>query len=203
MAPGAAAGAAERPLPEQTHKHLLNSAAAESRHTGAEVAAEAPHVKRQLLNGMHRDHPSAHPSVADSHPHTVPGLSTSAGASDMASQFKASNGITVNGAIQLERSLIPAAVDGVAQTAQTTAAVRHPVPAENGNLGTAQQQQGVTAQMNGIATQRAGPGSVKAFLNGIRPDPAPWDDVDPALAKDRAALNRYQYITGSPLDDIG
>ena len=185
----AAASSAERPLPEQTHRHALQSAAAEPRHTGAEAAAKAPRVKRQLLNGMRMDHPSVHPPVANSYPYTVPGLSTSAGIRHSAAQHQALHSNTVNATARPGESAA-AAMDGLPLPAAVTAE-RLPVPGEKGMQETEHQQQEATAQMSGAATQQAGLGSAKAFLSGIRPDPAPWDDVDPALAKERAALNRY------------
>ena len=191
-ASGAAASTAERPLPEQTHRDALQSAAAEPRHTGAEAAAEAPRVKRQLLNGMRMDHPSMHPPVANSHPYTVPGLSSAAGIHHSASQHQALHSNTVNATAQ-PGEIAAAAMDGLPLPAAVTAAdsERLSVPAENGVQEAEHQQQELTAQMIGAATQQAGPGSAKAFLSGIRPDPAPWDDIDPALAKEHAALNRY------------
>ena len=193
-ASGAAASTAERPLPEQTHRHALQAAAAEPRHTDAEAAPKVPRVKRQLLNGMHMDHPSVGPSVANSHPYTVPELSSSAGPHHSSSQHQALHSNTVSGTTQPEESAA-AVMNGLLLPAAVTAAdpERLSVPAENGNQETGQQQQELTAQMNGTARQQAGSGSAKAFLSGIRPDPAPWDDVDPVLAKERAALNRYTW----------
>ena len=191
--------AAEPPLPEQTHRRVPESAAAEPRNTGAEVAAaEVPHVRGQPLNGMRTHHPALreHSSVPNSqpharsgHPHTGSGLSGAAGLCHSVSQMHSKAG---SGTAQPANSAAAAALDGHPLAAAVTAADSEclSVPAENGNLETEHQQQDVTAQVNGSARQQAGGGSAKAFLSGIRPDPAPWDDVDPALAKERAALNR-------------
>lgn len=191
-ASGAAASTAERPLPEQTAMHALQSAAAEPRHTGAEAAVEMPHVKRQLLNGMRMNHSTVQPSVANSHPNLVSGQSSSACPHHSASQHQASHSNTVSDTTRPEASAA-AAMDGLPLPAAMTAAdsERLFVPAKNGFQETKHQQPEVTAQMLSSATQQAGPASAKAFLSGIRPDPAPWDDVDPALVKERAALNRY------------
>lgn len=189
-ASGAAASTAERPLPEQTARHALQSAAAEPRHTGAEAAVEMPRVKRQLLNGMRTN--QSQPSVANSHPYLVSGLSSSACPRHSASQHQASHSNAVSDTTRPEASAA-AAMDGLPLPAAMTAAdsERLSVPAKNGFQETKHQQPEVTAQMLSSATQQAGPASAKAFLSGIRPDPAPWDDVDPALVKERAALNRY------------
>lgn len=204
-ASGAAASTAELPLPEHTQRRALESAAAEPRHSGAEVAAaEVPHVKEQLLNGMHIHYPAPreHPSVPNSHPHTGSGhphiglrhpstgsgLSSAAGLWHTVSQMHSKAG---SGAAQ-PAAAAAAALDGLPLAAAVTPAdsERLSVPAENGNLEAEYQPQEVTTQMNGSARQQAGVGSAKAFLSGIRPEPAPWDDVDPALAKERAALTR-------------
>lgn len=175
-ASGLAASTAERPLPEQTHRHALQAAAAEPRHTDAEAA---PTVKRQLLSSMHVDHPCVRPSVANSHPYT---------------QHQALHSNTGNGTTRPEESAA-AVMDGLPLPAAVTAADSEllSVPIESGNQETGQQQQESAAQMNGTARQQADPGSAKAFLSGIRSDPPPWDDVDPALAKACAALNRYTW----------
>lgn len=189
LASNAAASSAERPLPEQTYRHSLDSAPAESRHTGAEAVVGEPRVKRQLLiNGMHRGGPSAYPLLVNGHPPTE--LSRSVGASQLASQAKAVGITPGTGATPPGGSAAPAVDHSPLAAGAAADSMRLSAPPENGRLGTQYQQQEVTAQINSSITQRAGPASVKAFLSGIRPDPAPWDDVDPALAKDRAALNR-------------
>ena len=187
-----AANSAERPLPELTHPHQLNSAAAESRHTGAEAAVGELRVNEQLLvNGMRRGDPSTHPWLANGHAPTE--LSRPAGASQLMSQSKALNNIMGNGATPPEECAAPDVGDSRSAARAAADSMRPPAGSsgENGSLATEDQQQEVMAQMNGISTPQPGPASVKAFFNGIRPDAAPWGDLDPALAKSRAALNRY------------
>ena len=185
----AASATAERPLPDQTHRHPLQSAAAEPRHPGAE-AAEVPHVKRQLLNGMRMDQPCVRPSAANSHPYTAPGLSSAAGSRHSASQHQALHSSTLSDTARPQESAAAAAAAMVGLPHPSADSERLSVPAENGVQETQHHQQVATAHV-GAAPQQAGPGSAKAFLSGIRPDPAPWDDVDPALSKERAALDRY------------
>ena len=212
-AAAAAEAAAEPPLPEQTHRHALEPAAAEPRHSGAAIAAaEVPHATGLLLNGMRTHHPapkehssapnshphtgsghphvaSEHPQIRSGHPHTASGLSSGPGLHHSASQMHSEAG---SGTAQPANSAAAAALDGLPLATAVTAAdsERLSVPPENGNLEAEHQQQDASAHMNGSARKQAGAGSAKAFLSGIRPDPAPWDDVDPDLAKERAALNR-------------
>lgn len=201
--------AAEPPLLEQTHTHVLESAAAEPGHTVA--AAEVPHANGEPLNGMRTHHPtsrehssvpnshphtgsghphigSGHPHTESGHPHAGSGPSSAAELCHSATQMHSEAGY--GAARPADNAAAAAALDGLPLAAAAADSERLSVPAENGNLEIEYHQQEVTAQMNGSARQQAGVGSAKAFLSGIRPDPAPWDDVDPALAKERAALNR-------------
>ncbi|KAL3153836.1 hypothetical protein ABBQ32_013412 [Trebouxia sp. C0010 RCD-2024] len=200
LASDTAASSAERPLQELTHPHLLNSAAAEPRHTGAEAAVGEPPAKRQLLvNGMRRGDPSTHPWLANGHPHIE--LSRSAGVSHLASQSKAVSNNPGNGATPPEEIAAPAAGDTALAPGAAADSMHLSGSAETGRLGAEDQQQEATLQMNGTATLRAGPASVKAFLNGIHHDAAPWDDLDPALAKSRATLHRQQAPRAKPSRD--
>ncbi|KAL3140259.1 hypothetical protein ABBQ38_004530 [Trebouxia sp. C0009 RCD-2024] len=196
----AAASSAERPLPDWTHANPLNSAAAESRHNGAEAAAGEPRVKRQLLvNGMRSGDPSTQSWLANGHPHTE--LSRSAGASQLASQSKVVKNTSGNGATPPEQSAAPAAGETALAPGAAADSMHLSGSAETGRPVTEDQQQEATIQMNGTATQRAGPASVKAFLNGIHHDAAPWDDLDPALANSRATLHRQQVPRAKPSRD--
>ncbi len=184
LASEAAAGAAQRPLQQESANGLPSVSAAESRHTGAApvaVVAKA-HVKRKLLHmvsdkdqqkqpAQRQQQPAAqaHLPTARTEAHGTVGPHT-ADDGDRASKHIGSGlGLGLSG--------------------------QNP-PAEHGSTAAEQQPpqqlsvQEQAAQSNGNAPVKVDLTNVKQFLNGMRPDLATWEDVEPDLAKQAASLNR-------------
>ena len=205
-ASGATASEAERPLPEQGHSIALRAAAADSRNTGAKAAAEKPHVKRKLLNGMHTGStsPQLVGKTANWYPVSQNGAAAAAADTQQSlSQIKPSKPfVAADSFTKLQTD-----VAGSLRTAQLVAENDSAGPSaslETDHAASQKQQQQQqepqqqhdkgTEQVNGMAAPTAGPGGLKAFLNGLRPNLATWDDVDPDLAKEHAALNRCATV---------
>ena len=194
-ASGVAATAAERPLPEQSHSIALKAAAADSRDTGAKAAADKPHVKRKLLNGMHTGSTSPQHVGKNGNRHPVSQMGTASADTQLlpsltkpSKQFVTASSlanIQTDAAAPLPAALL--AADNGSAGPSTVAEYRNPPSQQQQPQQQADKGPG---QMNGVAVQKAGPGAVKAFLNGMQPNLATWDDVNPGLAKEHAALTR-------------
>ena len=183
---------AQQPLPQDHHSGLATAVAADPRPTDAAVpdagaAVAKLRVKRKLLTTA-----SAIPDKAQH----IQGVQQQ--------HLTGSDQQLQKPLAQHNENSVPHVPEPAAESAEwlRSALAAESRPAENGSTAAEQQLQGQvqgqgqgqTALSNGNASHKAGPANVKQFLNGMRPNLATWEDVEPDLAKQAALLSRQDFL---------